>query len=210
MSTDQLERLLATSLHANDTQSVDVQGGRVLLTERLEQDRRAGRRRTVIGIAAAVLAVVVTASLLLSGALRDERVLPVHPAPPRVTLSPAGLPVGLLGAPPNGTGHARLLVRILVRADGSGQFSSRSGAAFDVTLRPDGPGRATLVYDNPALADPEVVTFSFTVQDRTVTIWKVDTPGNGIISQASARSIAGSTLRILRAPPSGRLCCPDG
>jgi hypothetical protein len=342
MSTDQLELLLATSLHENDSQTVDVQGARSVLTERIEQDQSSGRRRTVIGIAAAVFALVVTTSLLLTGAFRDERAVPVHPAPAKVELSPSGLPIGLLegkvrrstgpyevanvrirvfpdgtgklapggltsdkfssegfevtferlgpgqvavrydglacashyaftmrfsqrgrtltvlGAqprgclmsarlvddlpgtkfrvsplpdsppvakvalspsgmpigllegPPIGTGHSRLLVRILVQADGSGQFSSRSGAAFDVTLRPDGPGRATLVYDNPALADPEVVTFSFTVQDRTMTIRKVDTPGTGIISQASARSIAGSTLRILRAPPSGRLCCPDG
>jgi len=340
MSTDQLEQLLATSLHENDRQTVDVPAGRSVLRQRIEQDQRAGRRRTVIGIAAAVVAVLVTTSLLLTGAFRDERAVPVHPAPPKialspsglpigllegrvrrtsgpyevanvrlrvlpdgtgnlapggltsdkfssegfevtferlgpgevairydglacvshyaftmrfsvrgriltvlsaqsrgclmsagevadlpgttfrvsplpdsqslappVTLSPSGLPVGLLEAPPNGTGHARLLVRILVRADGSGQFSVSSSVAFDVTLRPDGPGRATLVYDNPALADPEVVTLSFTVRDQTVTIGKVDTPGNGIISQASGRSIAGTTLRILRAPPTGQLCC---
>jgi hypothetical protein len=341
MSTDQLELLLATSLRENDSQSVDVPGGRSVLRTRLERDRRAGRRRAEIGVAAAVLALLVTASLLLAGVFRDERAMPVHPVPPKVALSPSGLPIGqmegkvarstgraevstvrlrvfpdgtgrlapgaltgdqvftggfevtfeqlgpgrvavrydglaceshyaftmsfsvrgstltvlgarpmgcimsaglvadlpgtkfrvsplpdsppvatvalspsglpigLLDAPAIGTGHARLRVRILVRADGSGQFSSRSGVAFDVTLRPDGPGRATLVYDNPALADPEVVTLFFTVQDRTVTIGKVDTPGNGIISRAGARSMAGSTLRILRAPPTGRMCCQD-
>jgi hypothetical protein len=209
MSTDQLELLLATSLHENDSQAVDVPGGRSALRERIEQDQRLGRRRALIGIAAAVVAVVVTTSLLLTGALREERAVPVHPAPPKVVLSPSGLPIGLLEGLHDGTGHLRLLVRILVRADGSGQFSSyggsSSGVAFDVTLRPDGPGRATVAYDNPALADPEVVTLSFTLRDRTVTIGKVDTPGNGIISKATARSIAGSTLRILRPPPSGRL-----
>jgi hypothetical protein len=207
MSTDELERLVAASLHVDDSLPVDVHGGRALLGRRVHLDQRAGRRRTLIGIAATVLAIVVTTSLLLTG-LRDKQAVPVHPAPPKVALSPSGLPVGLLQGRRDQDGHQQLRIQLLVRADGTGQFSSYPGVAFDVTYRPDGPGRAAIVYSNPVLADPEVVSLSFTVQSQTVTIAKVNAAGTGILSKAGARAIAGSTLRILRAP-SNRLCCPD-
>jgi hypothetical protein len=214
MSTDQLELLVATSLHENDSQTVDVAGGRAVLRERIEQDQRAGRRRTFIGIAAAVLAVVVTMSLLLTGALRDEQAVPVHPAPPKVALSPSGLPVGLLSGTYEQDGLAGAFL-LLVRADGSGQLSSGAGhwrpspgrgsGAFDVAIRQGGPGRVSLVYDNP-VSDREVVTMNFVVRARSVTIVSLGTPGNGLLTKASASAITGTTLDVLPAPPSG-LCC---
>ena len=346
MSTDQLELLLATSLHENDSQAVDLPDGRSVLRERIEQDQRLGRRRTVIGIAAAVLALVVTTSLLLTGAFRDQRALPVHPAPPKAALSPSGLPIGLLEGKvarstgrvevanvklrvfPDGRGrlapggitgdhkdfvdgfevtferlgsgqvavrydgpacssHYAFTMRfsvqgrtltvldaqprgclmpaglvadlpgtkfrvsplpdnssepaqtlspsglpvglleggydwkgvtkvfqLLVRGDGTGQVwpdlgehsEIAPGPAFDVRVRPDGPGQVALVYDNPALAEPEVVTLSFTVSADSVTVVRISTPGNGVLTKAAAHAIEGSTLQVLPAPPSG-LCC---
>lgn len=212
MSTDQLELLLATSLHENDSQTVDVPGGRSVLRERIEQDQRSGRRRTLIGIAAAVLALVVTTSLLLAGVFREERAVPVHPAPPRVALAPSGLPVGLLQGSFEMNGVPQLF-RLLVRPDGTGQLSPgvghsalAIGVAFDVSMRPDGPGQVALVYDNPVLTAPEVVTLFFTVRADSVTIVRIDTPGNGVLTKASARATAGVRLQVLPAPPSD-LCC---
>ncbi len=214
MSTDQLEQLLATSLHENDIQSVDVQSGRVMLRDRLERDLRTGRRRSLLAVAAAVFAVVVTTSLLLTGALRDEQAVPVHPARPNIALSPSGLPVGLLSGTYEQDGLAGAFL-LLVRADGSGQLSSGAGhwrpspgrgsAAFDVAIRPGGPGRVSLVYDNP-VSDREVVTMNFVVRARSVTIVSLGTPGNGLLTKASASAITGTTLDVLPAPPSG-LCC---
>ena len=346
MSTDQLELLLATSLHENDSQTVDVQGGRSVLRERIERDQRLGRRRVGIGVAAAVLAVVVTASLVLTGAFRDERAIPVHPAPPKLALSPSGLPIGLLEGRvtrssgrvevanvklrvfPDGTGrlapggitgdhkdfvdgfevtYERLgpahvavryddlacashyaftmkfsvqgrtltvldaqprgclmpaglvadlpgttfrvsplpgtsseppqtlspsglpvgllqgqyeriglaqLFQVLVRPDGTGQLSPgvghsalAIGVAFDVRMRPRGPGQVDLVYDNPVLRAPEVVTLFFTTSASSVTVVRIDSPGNGVLTKADATAISGTRLQILPAPPSG-LCCP--
>jgi hypothetical protein len=213
MSTDELELLLATSLHENDRSSVDVRGGRAVLRDRLEQGQRAARRRTVIGIAAAVLAVVVTASLLLTG-LRGEEAIPVQPSPPKVALSPSGLPVGLLKGAYEQDGLTGAIL-LLVRADGSGQLSSGvghwlpsigAGAAFDVKIRRDGPGRVSIAYDNPVLEGGEVVTMSFVARVRSVTIVAVGTPGNGLLTKASAAAITGTTLHLVRAPASG-LCC---
>jgi hypothetical protein len=213
MSTDQLERLLANSLHENDSQTVDVQGGRSALRERIEQDRRAVRRRAVIGIAAAVVTVVVTTSLLVTGALRKDQAVPVHPSPPKVAVSRSGLPVGLLEGQFELNGVAQLF-RLLVEADGTGQFSPgvghsalAIGVAFDVRMRPEGPGRVALVYSNPVLTDPEVVTLHFSVSEDSVTITRIDTPGNGVLTKVSAQAIAGIRLQVLPAPPSD-LCCP--
>ena len=164
------------------------------------------RGRTVTVLDAQSKGCIISAALAHDLAGTTFRVLPLPDSQPETppALSPSGLPIGLLEGPNDQTGHMRLFLKILVRADGSGQFSPY-GVAFDVTFRPDGPSQVAIVYDNPVLADPQVVTLSFAVRDRTVTIGKVDTPGNGMLSKASARLIAGSTLRILPAPPTG-LC----
>jgi len=207
MITDELERLLAASLHENDSQSVDLQKGRALLGERLGRDQRIGRRRTLIGIAATVLAVVVTASLLLTG-IRDEEVSPARPSPPKVALSPSGLPVGLLKGTYEQDGLAGDIL-LLVRADGSGQLSTGTGgwrpctafgAAFGVVIRRAAPGRVSIAYDNPVLEDREVVTMSFVVRGRSVTIVSLGTPGNGLLARPSADAITGTVLQISQTP----------
>ncbi|MDQ1600544.1 MAG: hypothetical protein QOD68_2018 [Actinomycetota bacterium] len=207
MSTDELELLLASSLHEDDSQSVDVHNARAVLRDRLERGQRAGRRRALIGIAAAVLAVVVTASLLLTG-LRHEEATPVRPSPPRVAVSPSGLPVGLLKGTYEQDGLAGAIL-LLVRADGSGQLSSgvkgwqpctEFGGAFGVEIRRAGPGRVSIAYDNPVLEDREVVTMSFIVRDRSVTIVSLGTPGNGLLAKASADAITGTVLHVTQAP----------
>jgi hypothetical protein len=206
MSTDSLELLLASSLHGSDSQSVDVQRGRAVLRDRLERDQRAGRRRTLIGIAAAVLAVVVTASLLFTG-LRGDAATPAQPSPPKVALSPSGLPVGLLKGAYEQDGLAGTIL-LLVRADGSGQLSSGGGgwrpctdfgATFGVQIRRAGPGRVSIAYDNPVLEDREVVTMSFLVRGRSVTIVSLGTPGNGLLAKASADAITGTVLHVTQA-----------
>ena len=206
MSTDELELLLTSSLHENDGQPVDVQNGRAMLRDRLEQGRRAGRRRALLGVAAAVLAVVVTASLLLTG-LRQEEATPVQPSP-RVTVSPSGLPVGLLKGTYEQDGLTGTIL-LLVRADGSGKLSSGGGgwrpctafgAAFGVEIRRAGPGQVSIAYDNPVLEDREVVTMSFVVRGRTVTIVSLGTPGNGLLAKASADAITGTVLHVTQTP----------
>jgi hypothetical protein len=207
MSTDELELLLASSLRENDSQSVDVQNGRAVLRDRLERGQRAGRRRALIGIAAAVLAVVVTASLLLTG-LPYEQATPVQPSRPTVAVSPSGLPIGLLKGTYAQDGLAGAIL-LLVRADGSGQLSSGGGgwrpctafgAAFGVEIRRAGPGRVSIAYDNPVLEDREVVTMSFIVRGRSVTILSLGTPGNGLLAKASADAITGTVLHVTQAP----------
>ena len=207
MSTDELELLLASSLHENDSQSVDVQNGRAVLRNRIERGQRAGRRRALLGIAAAVLAVVVTASLLLTG-LRHDEAVPAQPSPPRVAVSPSGLPVGRLEGTYEQDGLAGAIL-LLVRADGSGQLSSGVegwqpctdfGAAFGVEIRPAGPGRVSIAYDNPVLDDREVVTMSFIVRGRSVTIVSLGTPGNGLLAKVSADAITGTVLHVTQAP----------
>jgi hypothetical protein len=214
MSTDELELLLSSSLHEDDSQPVDVQNARAVLRDRLERGRRAGRRRALIGIAAAVLTVVVTASLLLTG-LRHEEATPVHPVPPKVALSPSGLPVGLLKGTYEQDGLAGVIL-LLVRADGSGQLSSGVegwqpctdfGAAFGVEIRRAGPGRVSIAYDNPVLEGSEVVTMSFIARPRSVTIASLGTPGNGLLAKASADAITGTVLHVLPAPTSRPALC---
>ncbi len=213
MSTDELELLLACGLRENDRRPVDVQNGRAVLTDRLERARRARRRRALVGIAAAVLAVVATASMLLTG-LRDHEATPVRPSPPKATLSPSGLPVGLLKGTYEQDGLAGEIV-LLVRADGSGQLASgvdawrpstTFGATFAVEIRRAGPGRVSIAYVNPVLKGAEVVSMSFTARGRSVTIVGLGTPGNGLLTRASADAITGTVLHVLRVPTSG-LCC---
>ena len=86
MSTDELERLVAASLRVGDAEPVDLPDGRVQLGQRISQDHRAGRRRSLIGVAAAVLAIVVTTSLVVTG-LRHEEAIPVQPSPTKVSRS---------------------------------------------------------------------------------------------------------------------------
>jgi hypothetical protein len=213
MSTDELELLLATGLHENDSQAVDVATGRTVLRDRLGRGQGAGRRRTLIGVAAAVLAVVVTASLLFTG-LRPQQATPVHPSPPRAALAPSGLPVGLLKGTFEQDGLPGVIL-LLVRADGSGQLSSGTGgwrpstgfgAAFDVQIRRDGPGRVSIDYDNPVLDSREVVTMSFVLRNRSETIVRLGPPGNGLLTRASADAITGTVLHVLPVPTSDECC----
>ena len=148
-----------------------------------------------------------TASLLFTG-LRDEKAIPVHPSPPRVALSPSGLPVGLLKGTYEQDGLTGAIL-LLVRADGSGELSSGGGgwrpctdfgAAFGVEIRRAGPGRVSISYDNPVLEDREVVTMSFVVRGRSVTVVSLGTPGNGLLARPAPTAITGTVLHVTQTP----------
>ena len=156
MSTDELERLerrLEAALHDADDRPVDVPAGRAVLGTRLGRQQQQVRRWTVVGVAASVLAVVVTTSLVVAG-------LPGRPRGPAgrtaqghpVALRPAGGGAGGQGRPHRGRAPCRRL-RIVVRADGTGTWNSgttgdsEAGPAvadYPVTFVGDGPGRAVV------------------------------------------------------------------
>lgn len=208
MSTDELERLVAASLHVGDAEPVDVPDGRVQLGQRISQDRRA-RRLRVVGVAAGFVAVVLTASLLLAG-LRDHgETLPV--SPPKVVLSPSGLPVGQLeGMVPRsfqrvGVEPISQTFRLWVRADGTGSLRvpadiSTGVNAFEVRFVRLGPGRVALSSDDELCASPRAVTLDFTVHGRSVTVDDATSKGC-ILGPDWTKDLVGTKLEIEPLPP---------
>lgn len=205
MSTDELERLLGAALHQADS-PVDVPGGRTRLARRLDRERLV-RRWTVVGVAAAVLAVVVTTSLVVSGLRHDQESLPV--SPPKIALSPSGLPVGLLvGKVDRTEANVTSTVRMVVRADGTGIWNAGtvggdagpSVADYDVEFVREGPGRALMrLPADPGCFTREDLTLEFTLRGRTVLI--EDTFADGcLVSRGLADDLPGTTLRIRPLP----------
>ena len=92
---ERVERLLDAGLHEVDQVTIDVGRGRARLAPHVRKRRQVVRRRTVIAVAAAVIAAVIAAPIVLVGLRGQERSLPIGPGP-GVTLSPSGLPVGIL------------------------------------------------------------------------------------------------------------------
>jgi hypothetical protein len=212
MSTDELERLVATSLQVGDAEPVDLPAGRVRLGQRVSRDQRAGRRRTLIGVAAAVLAVVVTTSLLVTG-LRHEEAIPVQPSRTKVALSPSGLPVGLLeGKVTRSTGSGAVsTVGLRVYPDGTGTLNPGGtggygggavGGSFEVAFERLGPGRVAVRYDGFACPSHYALTMTFRVRGRTLTVLDAQ-PKGCIISAALADDLAGTTFHVLPLPSGG-------
>jgi ABC-type spermidine/putrescine transport system permease subunit I len=75
---ERAERLLVSALHEADLVPVDLRGGRARLAPRLIKEQRAVRRRWAISVAASVLALVVTAAILLAGLRRQVRARRTH------------------------------------------------------------------------------------------------------------------------------------
>jgi hypothetical protein len=208
MSTDELERLVATSLQVGDAEPVDLLDGRLRLGQRISQDQRA-RRLRIVGVAAGLVAVLLTASLLLAGLRDHDETLPV--SPPKVTLSPSGLPVGALEGKvqrsvghvnPNGTeGPPQVATfRLWVRPDGTGSLRNLNdfGAqepGYEVTFVRLGPGRVALSYDGPICGSPRTVTLDFTIQGRSVTVDDAASDGC-ILSVVWAADLVGTKLEI--------------
>ena len=207
MSTDELERLerrLEAALHGADDRPVDLPAGRAVLVTRLGRQQQQVRRWAV---AASVVAVVVTTSVVVSGLRDDSESLPA--APPEITLSPSGLPVGVLtGRVDRTQPHAGNVsrVRILVRADGTGIWNagspndgfSPSVADYPVEFVSNGPGRAIMRFDGYCTG--AALTLDFIVRDRTVLIEEATT-ANCVVNGGLGQDLPGTALRIRPLPP---------
>ncbi len=216
MSTDELERLerrLEAALHEAGDQPVDVPAGRAVLGQRVGRQQQLVRRWTVVGVAASVLAVVVTTSLVMAGLRDDHEGLPV--APPHVTLSPSGLPVGVLEGRVDRTEEdAVSRLRIVVRADGTGTWNSGttgdsagpSVADYAVTFVGDGPGRVVIRSTELACFTRNQLTLTFSVRGTAVHVEQV-LSNDCLLSPGLSNDLAGTTLRIRPLPlelsPSG-------
>jgi hypothetical protein len=210
MSTDELERLVAASLHVDDSLPVDVHGDWVLLGQRIREDQRAARRRAVIGIAASVLAVVVTTSLLLAGLPEHDKSQPA--ASPKITLSPSGLPIGRLeGKVTRSTGNGAVsTVGLRVYPGGKGTLNPGTtkdvtggmGGGFEVAFERLGPGRVAVRYDGFACPSHYAFTMTFRVRGRTLTVLDAQSKGC-IISAALAHDLVGTTFHMFPLPAGG-------
>ena len=210
MNTGELERRLENALHEADQVPVDLRAGRAALAPRLDQRQRSVRRHMAIAVAASVLAVVVTTSILFAGLREDKESLPPAGPAPGITLSPSGLPVGLLqGRVERTEPGARSTLRIVVRPDGTGTWNSGttgditgdSVADYDVGLERAGPGRADVTNLTNFLScdNSTYLTLQFTVRDRTVLIEDVIN-AQCLIESGLASDMTGTTLRIRPLP----------
>ena len=213
MTIDQVEARVAASLHASDDLPVDRAAGWAGLQERMETAPR--RRGRVLAIAAAAAVLIAGAVPLLLDRDASRTAPPVRPAPAPVTISPSGLPVGLLEgrvARTGGGDRAVSTFRLRVRPDGTGSFTSPSGEAvegggsYTVEWVRIGPGRVAMAYGGPVCSDPRALTLSFTVRGRTVVILGATSSGC-LASDGLADDLVGTTLRIRPLPqelsPSG-------
>jgi hypothetical protein len=210
MSTDELgrlERRLEVALHATDDQPVDVPAGRLVLHARLARQQREHRRWTVVGIAASVVAVIVTTSFVVSGLRDDDEGLPV--APPKPMLSRSGLPVGLLeGKVMRSAGYIDVTnFRMRVRPDGTGTIAPSGGTTgtgdasggYEVEYDRLGPGRVAVRYEGPICASTRALTLTFTVRGHTLTITDARSPGC-LVSEGLTADLAGTTMVISPLP----------
>jgi hypothetical protein len=212
MSTGELDRieraahLLGAGLHQVDQVAIDVRRGRTRLAPHVRKHRQAVRRRTVIAVAAAVIAVVVVAPLVITGLRDQDRSLPVGPSP-GVTLSPSGLPVGILqGAVERTQPGATSTVRLTVHPEGGGLWNagtvgdSEGDATIDypVEFVADGPGRMVMLFDGFCNTS-QALRLRFTVRGRTVVIKDASTNGC-LASHGLTSDLPGTTLRLLPQP----------
>jgi hypothetical protein len=204
---ERVERLLGAGLHEVDRVAIDVRRGRGKLAPHVSKRRQAVRRRTIIAVAAAVIAVAVTAPIVIADLRDDNRALPVGPSP-GVTLSPSGLPVGILqGRVERTQPGATSTVRMVVRADGTGTWNAgtvgdiegTSVADYPVSFERDGPGRAIMRQNTAACETSNDLALTFTVRGRTVVIEDSGVIGC-LVSPGLARDLKGTTLRLLPQP----------
>jgi hypothetical protein len=122
-------------------------------------------------------------------------------------LSPSGLPVGMVQIPVP-VMYSQGTLRLLVRADGTGQYKmfdytvagdDDSPDAFDVEFRRAGPGRAELEYQGATC-----VTLDFTVRDGTFTFDAVQAHGC-LMSADTASGLRGKSADVEPLPESGSL-----
>jgi hypothetical protein len=158
-------------------------------------------------VAAAVIVAAVAAPLVIAGLRESERALPVGPSP-GVSLSPSGLPVGILqGTVERTQPGATSTVRMVVRADGTGiwnagtvgDLAGTSVADYPVTFVRDGPRRAIMRQHQAACTTPDDLALTFTVRGRTVVIEDSGTLGC-LVSPGLALDLKGTTLRPLSQP----------
>jgi hypothetical protein len=206
---ERVERLLESALHDADPIPVDVHRGRARLSPRLVEQQRAVRRRWVISLAS-VLALVVTAAIVVSGLSGEKDSLPIAPSP-ELTFTSSGLPVGLLvGKVDRTEPQATSTVRMTVRPDGTGVFNAGtvgdsegdSTADLPVKFMGDGPGSVVLTQFASMCIGREFLTLHFTVRGRSLIIEDASTPTTGCpIPRGLVSDLAGTTMRIL--PPPG-------
>jgi hypothetical protein len=201
---ERVERLLGAGLHEVDQVAIDVRRGRAKLAPLVTKRRLAVRRRTVMAVAAAV---IVAAPLVIADLRDHERALPVGPSP-GVTLSPSGLPVGILqGRVERTQPGATSTVRMVVRADGSGIWNAGtvgdnegpSVADYQIEFVAEGPGRAVMRNEEAVCNTPNVLRLRFIVRGRTVVI-KHASSDNCFVSRALAADLKGTTLQLLPQP----------
>ncbi|HEX7187421.1 MAG TPA: hypothetical protein VF423_04285, partial [Actinomycetes bacterium] len=173
----------------------------------LERRQRSIRRRTITAVAASVLALVVTTSIVLAGLRDHEESLPAPPAPD-LSYSPSGLPVGrLVGKVDRTEPQARSTVLLVVRPDGSGTFNAGtvgdsagdSTDDHDVEIIRDGPGSATMNHDGWC-PGTTALNFDFTVQGRTVVITDAGITSGCWEGRGLASDLPGTTMRIRPLP----------
>jgi hypothetical protein len=204
---ERAERLLDAGLHEVDQVAIDVRRGRAKLAPHVTKRRQAMRRRTVIAVAAAVIAVAVAAPIVIAGLRDHERALPVGPGP-GVTLSPSGLPVGILqGKVERTQPGATSTVRLNVYPEGGGLWNAGtvgdndgdSTADYTVELVADGPGRAVMHSEAWCGPNTDALRLHFVVRGRTVVI-KDASSSYCFVSHALASDLKGTTLRLLPQP----------
>jgi hypothetical protein len=207
MTTDELERVLEAALRRPDDKPVDLGKGRAELDRRLDHQRQS-RRAAILAVAAAVLAIVAATSLVVA---RHDPERPTTPT--GVTLSPSGLPVGLLeGKVTRSAGHVDVSTfRLRVYADETGALSLGSGigGSFDrtpggypVRIVRLGPGRVTLSYAGAICGSDRALTFRFNVHGRTVTVLDAQSPGC-LVSEGIAADLPGTRLHVSPLPDLG-------
>ncbi len=213
MTIDQVEARVAASLHASDELPVDRAAGWAGLQERMETPPR--RRGRVLAIAAAAAVLIAGAVPLLLDRDSSRTAPPVRPAPAPVTISPSGLPVGLLEgrvARTGGGGRAVSTFRLRVRPDGTGSFAApagesiEGGGSYPVEWVRLGPGRVAMSYLGPVCSDPRALTLTFSIRGRSLVV--LDATSSGCLaSPGLADDLAGATLHIRPLPeelsPSG-------
>jgi glucose/arabinose dehydrogenase len=126
------------------------------------------------------------------------------------TLSPSGLPVGLLSGQVTRTSGVIDVsnVRLLVRADGTGSFAlggggggdGGDGSGKDVVYVQRGPGQVDVSYDGVVCANPRALTLTFTVRGDTVVVDTTKVRGCFASAELVA-DFAGTELHVGPLPP---------